>query len=303
MKALVTGASGFVGQHLCAHLRQTGDDVVACDRDGPHSFDITDREAVHDAFTRHRPDVVFHLAAFTHVGKSWQRPREVLRVNVEGTANVLDAAGASDVARILYVGSAEEYGKVDGNDGPPLAETAPLRPSTPYGASKVAASFLALQAWIGSELAVVRVRPFGHTGPGQPDQFVVPGLAHRIARAEADGGEQITVGALDPVRDIGDVRDFVVAYRLAALRGEPGEVYNVCTGTGVSIAEIADKLLARAHRPLRIAQDPVLMRPVEVPRLVGDPTKLQAATGWAPRFTLDDTLTAVLDEARQSYGP
>jgi GDP-4-dehydro-6-deoxy-D-mannose reductase len=296
MRALVTGATGFVGPHLLAHLDECGDDVVL-PGDASGAFDITNRTAVQEMFDAHRPDVVYHLAAWSDVAASWRDPSACLRVNVEGTANVLDAARACGTRRVLAVGSSEEYGKIDA-DTVRLDEDAPLRPMTPYGASKVAASFLVLQAWLGAGLETVRVRAFSHTGPGQSDRFVVPALARRIVVAEREGTNSIPIGAREPVRDLSDVRDVVRAYRLLAERGEPGEVYNVCSGTGVSIGEIADRLGARAGGRVDFAVDPALVRPVEVPRLVGDPSKLIAATGWAPQYTLDATLDAVLADAR-----
>jgi GDP-4-dehydro-6-deoxy-D-mannose reductase len=301
MKAFVTGAGGFAGPHLVAHLRACGDDVAASDRRGAGPLDILDREAVHERFARERPDVVYHLAAFTQVGESWREPQLVMRVNVEGTLNVLDAAHATGVGRVVVIGSAEEYGLVAEADLP-LTEAAPLRPTTPYGASKVAASYLALQAWLGRGLETVRVRPFNHTGPGQSPKFLISALAHRIVQAEREGRDEIVVGSLDPVRDHNDVRDIVRAYRMVAVDGEPGEVYNICSGRGVSVAEVAALLLAQADRPLRLVQDPALVRAVETPRLVGDATKLQATTGWKPEFTLRQTLGDVLEDARR-HGP
>jgi GDP-4-dehydro-6-deoxy-D-mannose reductase len=297
MKALITGGSGFVGTYLARECAQAGDEVVSIDRSGADSLDITDRAATQDALARHRPEVVYHLAALAHVGESFDDPTLVLRVNIEGTANVLDAARAAGTRRVIVVGSAEEYGRVDERDLP-LREDAPLRPSSPYGVSKIAASFLALQAHLAHGFDTVRVRAFSHTGPGQSDRFLVPALAQRIARAERDGSDEIRVGSLDPVRDLSDVRDVVRAYRLLAVKGVAGAVYNVCSGTGVSVREIAERLVAAAQRRLRITVDPALVRPVEVPRLVGDATLLRADTGWSPRYSLDETLAAVLDDAR-----
>jgi GDP-4-dehydro-6-deoxy-D-mannose reductase len=296
MKALVTGATGFVGPHLLALLRSCGDDVVT-PGDQTGSFDITDRALVHDAFDAHRPEVVYHLAAWSEVGTSWQDPTKCLRVNVEGTANVLDAARASGVQRVLVVGSSEEYGKVVPGTAR-LDEDAPLRPMTPYGASKVAASYLALQAWLGGGLETVRVRAFSHTGVGQSDRFVVPALARRIVVAEHEGAPAIPVGNREPVRDLCDVRDIVRAYRLLVEHGAAGEVYNVCRGSGVTVGEIADRLATHASRPLEFVVDDALVRPVEVPYLVGDPSKIFAATGWVPEHTLDETLDTVLADAR-----
>jgi GDP-4-dehydro-6-deoxy-D-mannose reductase len=296
MRSLVTGATGFVGPHLLAHLHECGDEVVV-PGDATGAFDITNRARVLEVLDAHRPEVVYHLAAWSDVGASWVDPTACLRVNVEGTANVLDASRACGVRRVLVIGSSEEYGKVD-DDGERLREDAPLRPITPYGVSKVAASFLALQAFVGAGLDTVRVRAFSHTGTGQSGRFVVPALARRIVDAQRAHAPTIPIGAREPVRDLSDVRDIVRAYRLVVEHGEPGEVYNVCRGAGVSIGEIADRLVARAGGRLETVVDDALVRPVDVPRLVGDPTKLVAATGWSPQHTLDDTLDAVLADAR-----
>ncbi len=270
---------------------------MSIDRSGTDALDITDRDAVHDSFERHRPEIVYHLAALSHVGESWNDPTLVLRVNVEGTANVLDAARAAAVRRVIVIGSAEEYGRVEEQDLP-LDEDSPLRPSTPYGVSKIAASFLALQAHLAYGYETIRVRAFSHTGPGQSDRFLIPALAQRIAKAEIDGSTEIRVGSLDPIRDLSDVRDVVHAYRLMATHGHSGAVYNVCSGTGISVREIAERLVAAARTPLQITVDQALVRPVEVPRLVGDASRLRTDTGWSPTYSLDDTLTAVLEDAR-----
>jgi GDP-4-dehydro-6-deoxy-D-mannose reductase len=297
MKALVTGGSGFVGGYLLAHLEAEGDDAVGLDRgDG---LDITDRSGTEAILAAHAPEVVYHLAARTHVGDSWASAQQVVETNVVGTLNVLDAARAAGARRVLVIGSAEEYGLVDAADVP-LTEDAPLRPFTPYGASKVGAAFLALQAFLGTGLETIRVRAFNHTGPRQPPRFLVPALAHRIAMTERAGGDHIAVGNLDPVREVNDVRDIVRAYRLLVIAGTPGDVYNVCGGAGVSVREVAQRLLAQATRPMELVVDPALARPADVPVLVGDPSKLVAATGWQPRHTLDDTLTDMLATARTS---
>jgi GDP-4-dehydro-6-deoxy-D-mannose reductase len=295
VKALVTGAGGFVGTALVGHLRAAGDEVVGIDHaTGP---DITDPAGVRDVIGRNGPDAVYHLAAVTHIGASWEAPVEVFRVNAEGTLNVLSACAAAGVARVLVVGSADEYGAVRPEDLP-LTEEAPLRPLTPYGASKVAADYLALQAFLGRQLPVIRVRAFNHSGAGQSERFMIPGLARRIAAAERDGRKEIPVGSLQPVRDYTDVADVVVAYRLLVERGEPGEVYNVCSGVGRSVAEVADALLALARHAIELVPDPALVRPVEVPRLVGDNRRLREATGWTPAVPFEQTLVAVLDRWR-----
>lgn len=296
MKTVVTGSSGFVGRELVAHLEAVGDEVIGLDRAG--GADVTDGAAIRDLLARHRPQAVYHLAAVSHIGRSWSAPAQVFRVNAEGTLNVLVAAREAGVERVLVVGSADEYGAVD-DDALPLGEEAPLRPVTPYGASKVAAEYLALQSFLGDGLPVVRVRSFNHTGPAQAEHFLVPALARRIAAAEREGRKEAPVGSLEPVRDFLDVADVVVAYRLLVERGSPGEVYNVCSGIGRSVAQIADALLAMARHPIELVGDPTLVRPVDIPRLVGDNTRLRTATGWSPTIPFDDTLAAILTRWRE----
>jgi GDP-4-dehydro-6-deoxy-D-mannose reductase len=295
VKAVVTGSSGFVGRELITHLEAAGDEVVGLDRAA--GADVTDGAALRELLARHRPQAVYHLAAVSHIGGSWSAPAQVFRVNAEGTLNVLVAARDAGVERVLVVGSADEYGVVPAG-APPLEEDAPLRPITPYGASKVAAEYLALQAFLGDKLPVIRVRAFNHTGPGQAENFLVPALARRIAAAERDGRKEAPVGSLEPVRDFLDVADVVAAYHLLVERGTPGEVYNVCSGVGRSVAEIADALLAMARHAIELVPDPALVRPVDVPRLVGDNTRLRTATGWSPTIPFDDTLAAILTRWR-----
>lgn len=290
----MTGAAGFVGSHLCAHLQAEGDEVVGVDRDsGP---DLLDPEGWVDLVRSSRPEAIYHLGGWSDVGASWNAPLETLRVNGEGTLNVLDAARGTG-ARVLVVSSADVYGKVS-DDDLPLREDSPFCPVTPYAASKVAADQLALQAWLGHGTETIRVRAFNHLGPGQGEQFVGPALAARIARNELDGGEVVRVGATQPRRDITDVRDVVRAYRSLVTDGQAGEAYNVCSGRALSVGELADELMSLASRPMKLEPDPELTRPVEVPVLLGDPSKLSEATGWEPSIPLSRTLADVLAEWR-----
>jgi GDP-4-dehydro-6-deoxy-D-mannose reductase len=299
MRAAVTGSSGFVGGHLVPYLRGLGDEVVTIDRGGEPPVDVTDTHRVRDLLRRARPDAVYHLAGLSHVGESWDAPEIVFRVNAEGTLSVLRACADAGVERVLVAGSADEYGVVELEDLP-ITEEASIRPITPYGASKAAADVLALQAFAGDGLGTLRVRAFNHTGPGQIPTMLVPGLAARIAAAEREGQHVIRVGSLDVVRDLTDVRDVVRAYRLLVERGTPGEAYNVCSGRSVSVRDVAEALLAMSEAPLELVVDPDLVRPVDVPRLVGSPAKLCAATGWQPQIPLDRTLRDVLTAARAS---
>jgi GDP-4-dehydro-6-deoxy-D-mannose reductase len=298
MRALVTGASGFVGRHLVAHLRDEGDDVVGVDRE-TGGVDIADDTAVAACVRDAAPEAIYHLAGWSDVGASWRAPVDTFVANANGTQHVLLAAIASGVRRVLVVSSADVYGVVT-EEELPLTEESALRPASPYAASKVAADYLGLQAWLGHGLEVVRARAFNHIGPGQGIQFVAPTIADGIARAEQGDTNEIGVGNLSARRDLTDVRDVVRAYRLLVLDGQPGEAYNVASGVDVSIRDLAERLAALATRPVQFVHDPTRTRPVDTPVLRGDSTKLRAATGWAPKIDLETTLTDVLDERRRA---
>ena len=296
MKALVTGARGFVGTHLMAHLEAAGDEAVGIDR-SIDDLDILDAPALLELFRRVRPEVVYHLAGSADVGGSWDTPGATFRANAEGTLTVLWAARETGVDRVLAVGSADVYGKVVPEDLP-LTEDSPLRPVSPYAASKVAADAVAYQAFLGFGQGVVRARPFNHLGPGQTDRFVAPALAGRVAANERSGEQVVKVGNPSPERDFTDVRDVVRAYRLMVAHGRAGEVYNVCSGTAVAVQSLAEQLIAMATVPMRLEADPDLQRPVDIPVLRGDASRLRRDTGWAPEIPLATTLQDLLDFQR-----
>jgi GDP-4-dehydro-6-deoxy-D-mannose reductase len=294
MKALITGGRGFVGLHLAAHLEAEGDEVVAIDME----VDVTDPAAVTEAVAEARPDVIYHLAALAHVGDSWADPSKVLGVNVIGTANVLAAARqVATSCRTIAVSSAEVYGIVTPSELP-LSESSEVRPASPYAASKAAAEQVALQAARGFGQEVIVARPFNHVGPGQAPVFAVPALAKRIVDAIEAGEGWLPVGTLTTRRDFTDVRDVVRAYRLLALTGTSGEVYNIASGVDVEIAQIARMLLDLAGADLELRPDESLIRPVDVPVLRGDAERITAATGWRPSIPLETTLADVLDSFR-----
>ncbi len=291
MRSLITGGRGFVGTWLAEHLNDVGDDVVRIDQE----VEITDPDALLGAVRAARPDAIYHLAALTHVGQSWDEPLRVLEVNVIGTAALLAAARECGTdPRVLVTSSAEVYGAVTDPGRLPLREVSPTAPLTPYAASKLAAEAVVAQACLGHRQHVITVRPFNHIGPGQAPSFAVAALAKRIVDAERTGAGSIPVGNLSARRDFTDVRDVVRGYRGLIESGTPGEVYNVCSGRDVSIEEIAGSLLALAEVPLALETDPELVRTVEVPVLRGDPGKLQDATGWKAEISLEQTLTDVM---------
>jgi GDP-4-dehydro-6-deoxy-D-mannose reductase len=288
VRAYITGGAGFVGQWLEAHLRACGDEVEGSE------VDVTDAGLLRDAVAGFRPDAIYHLAAITSVGDSWGVPQRTFEVNATGSLNLLEVARTLPrPPTVLLVCSAEVYGQV-GPEALPLTEDSPLRPVSPYAASKVAAEFLGLQAFLAHGLPVVRVRAFNHIGPGQSPSFVVSSLARQIVEAGVRGGGVVQVGNLSPQRDFTDVRDVVRAYRLLVERGTPGEVYNVCSGQSVAISEIADRLVRMSGADIRLEVDPARVRAVEVPVLRGDPARLVAATGWTPQFPLERTLSDTL---------
>lgn len=294
MRALVTGSLGFAGTHLCAHLRENGDEVIGVDRD---DADLTRSGAAERLLAAHRPEVVYHLAGAADVGASWRDPVGTWEANATATLYLLEAARSLDVRRVLVVSSADVYGSVR-EDELPLDETSPLSPTSPYAASKLAAEQIARQAWLGHGLETVRVRAFNHIGPGQRPDFVAPAIATAIAQNEQSGETEIPIGDLSPRRDFTDVRDVVRAYRLLMERAEPGEVYCVCSGEAIAIQELADRLVGMAERPMQLRTDPERLRPVDIPVLRGSNVRLRDATGWEPTLTIDETLADLLEESR-----
>lgn len=294
MRALVTGGRGFAGGWLKAHLEAVGDEVVP----GQDHLDVTDAAAVEAAVRESRPDAVYHLAARTHVWESWTSPAEFFRVNALGTLNVLEAVrAAAPDACVLFTSSAEVYGWVKPEELP-LSEDMPLRPVTPYAASKVAAEFVALQAHLGRHLRVMWARAFNNIGPGQDPGFLLPSLARRIVEAERTGSMTIRVGNLETRRDMTDVRDIVRAYRLLVERGESGVPYNVCSGHDFAVGDLLARMIQVSGGSFEVEVDPDLLRPVDVPVLRGDPSRIKATVGWSAEIPLDESLLDILEEAR-----
>jgi GDP-4-dehydro-6-deoxy-D-mannose reductase len=279
-----------------AHLEQSGDMPTGTDRSAD-GLDILDAPALLERFRKVAPDVVYHLAGAADVGGSFDTPQNTFRANAEGTLNVLWAAREASVDRVLTVGSADVYGKVT-PDELPLTETSELRPTSPYAASKVAAEAVAQQAFLGFAQHVVSVRPFNHLGPGQSTRFVAPALAERIARNEREGHRQLMIGNLSSRRDFTDVRDVVRAYRMLMAHGAAGEIYNVCSGTDIAVSDLAESLIALSTMHQELVPDPELQRPVDIPVLRGDSTKLRSRTGWEPHIPLQETLADLLDDMR-----
>ena len=295
MKALITGSAGFVGQHLAEHLSNEGDEVFCSDLSlgGP---DLLDAAGINDLVSKIQPDYVYHLAGQADVKASWEDPLSTFRVNAEGTLNMLLACQLFNVKKVLCVSSAEVYGSVQKSELP-ITEKHVLNPSNPYAASKSAAEILCKQ--MGSpNFEIMRARSFNHFGPGQKENFVAAALAKRMLLAEQLGQPEITVGNLKTIRDFTDVRDVVRAYRLILTRGVGGNVYNVCSGIGRKIQDLATALLSQIDSELDLKVDPKLHRPADTPVLIGDYSKLQKQTGWEPRIEFDQTIKDTIESTK-----
>jgi GDP-4-dehydro-6-deoxy-D-mannose reductase len=314
VRALVFGGTGFVGRHLVAALREDGHDVVATGRDprrGPPpapgavhaAADVLDEGSVFSAVELAQPERVFHLAGLASVARSFESEEAILRTNVLGTLHVLRAVKAiAPAARVLYIGSAQEYCRVP-RERQPIAEDAPTAPVSPYGVSRAAASLVAQRFALAEGLFVVRTRSFNHTGPGHTLEYAAPSFADQLVRARrrgARGPVEVVTGSLDVARDFSGVAGVVRAYRALLERGAPGEVYNVCSGQAVTMGE----MLARIARIVGIEAvgrlDPEKRRTAEIPYLLGDPRKLEAATGVSLAGSLDEGLAALVRDREKA---
>lgn len=336
---LITGALGFVGHHLAHKLLQSGQTVIGLGKQSPEAdfpatvglFTLTgpaqeypdaviyksdvgsmlyfpialeDATAVKRLLAQFRFQAVYHLAAQSSAALSFREPAQTISSNVLGTLHILEAMRALPAAQcpvLLAVGSCEEYGRHDLTEMP-LSEAAPLAPVSPYGVSKASQTLLCQQYVTSYGLPVVIARSFSHTGRGHDRRFAFPSFAAQIAAAEAQKGpKDLLTGDLTAVRDFLDVQDVLQAYRLLVAKGEPGEIYNVSSGRGLTIQQGLDILVAGARCPITVKQDPARSRPSDIPHLVGDNSKLRKRTGWSPQHDFNDTLLSLLDEARKEY--
>ena len=316
MRVLITGVTGFVGSHLADYLVARGDVEVF----GTHRWrsrmenighlrgritlvecDLGDPTAVRRALASVRPARVFHLASQSYVPTSWLAPSETFKTNVLCQLNLFETARELGLleTRFHIAGSSEEYGLVR-PDEIPIREDTPLRPLSPYAVSKVAQDLLAYQYWMSYRLFTVRTRGFNHTGPRRGEVFVTSNFARQIAEIEQGLREPVVrVGNLDAFRDFTDVRDMVRAYWLALEHGEPGEVYNICSGRAYRIRQVLDILLGLSPAKVEVREDPDRLRPSDVQILVGDCSRFQRVTGWAPTIPFEVTIKDILEYWRQ----
>jgi GDP-4-dehydro-6-deoxy-D-mannose reductase len=310
VRVLITGIAGFVGRHLTEYLLVNEPEVevfgllrefemaaahASLPSDRLLAGDLLDAPSLSRALAASRPDVVIHLAAFSSVASSWEAPAEMMRVNVLGTQNLLEAVRSlRPEARVVLASSADVYGVVAESELP-IKESQPFRPVSPYGVSKAAVDLLGHQYFHAHGLATVRLRTFSACGPGQSEHFVVSSLARQVAALAAGVQEpRIAAGNLDVARDFVDVRDVARAYWAAATRARAGEAYNVACGEARTIRSVLERLLAAAGASAEVVVERARLRPAEMPRLAGDASRLRDDTGWCPTIAFEDTLRDTL---------
>lgn len=315
MQLLITGITGFVGSYMAEHALAHGAQVFGSIRwrsktdniDHLRSkitlveSDLRDLSSVRALLEASSPTHVVHLAAQSFVHASWRSPAETLSTNILSQVNLLEGLRNLKMSpRFLVVGSSEEYGLVE-EDELPIKETNPLRPLSPYAVSKVGQDLMGYQYWKSYGLPIVRSRAFNHEGPRRGDVFVTSNFARQVAEIEAGLREPVIhVGDLTPRRDYSDVRDIVRGYWALIERGEPGEVYNLCSGRSWAIQQVLDLLLEQSRiKGIRVETDPARLRPSDVPVLEGDPAKIEKATGWKVEIPFERTLRDLLAYWRQ----
>ena len=309
-KALIIGGAGFVGGYLIHQLKDLDGYQVSVTK-MPHEvipgvgfdvFDlnILDREAVEKLLEQIRPDYIFHLAAQSSVYLSWKNPGLTIDVNIKGSVNVMDAVRSLDYKpRVLLIGSGEEYGHIMPGETP-ILETNMVRPGNIYAATKVCQNLIGKIYTDAYHMDLMSVRAFNHSGPNQAPMFVVADFCKQVAEIEA--GNQlpvIKVGNLSAKRDFTDVRDVVHAYSLLMKYGKAGETYNVGSGHSVEISEILNKILKLSNTEISVEVDPEKLRPVDVPIIEADTSKLCESTGWKREISLEQTLEETLNYWRK----
>jgi GDP-4-dehydro-6-deoxy-D-mannose reductase len=301
---LVTGAAGFAGSHLLDLLRSEGADLVAWHRPGTPTLEGTeswcrwmavellDSHAVSEAVADVRPSAVYHLAGAAHVAQSWKNTHETFAGNVLASQHLFAGLRRARLtSRVLVTCSAHIYAPADGE----LTEESPIKPTNPYATSKLAQETLSVRAWTIDGIPTLIARAFNHIGPRQAPTFVAASIARQIALIEAGRLPSVlTMGNLEPRRDLTDVRDTVRAYRAMMESARPGVPYNVCSGRALAIRTLIDTFLEHARVDVKIVQDQALFRPNEIMHLVGSHERLTAETGWTPTIPLDQTVEDLL---------
>lgn len=309
-KGLVIGAAGFVGNYLIEEMVKSGIEAYATKLpheklDNPKAkvfdLDIMDKDAIVSLLFEVRPDYIFHLAAQSSVGLAWKNPGLTIDVNIKGGVNVMDAIRELFYKpRVLLIGSGEEYGHIQPGETP-ICEENHLRPGNIYAATKVCQNMIGSIYSKAYDMELMMVRAFNHIGPGQAPMFVVSDFCKQVAEIEKGLREPVMrVGNLAAKRDFTDVRDVVKAYVLLVQAGKAGETYNVGSGNAQAIQEILDLIVSMSQVDIQVEVDPNKLRPVDVPIIEADITKINSLTGWKPEILLEQTIKETLDYWRAS---
>jgi GDP-4-dehydro-6-deoxy-D-mannose reductase len=305
-KALIVGAAGFVGGYLAhelqknhgmeVHATKLSRDQLALDGVTVHDLNILNKEEIIELLYRVRPDYIFHLAAQSSVSVAWNNPGLTIDINVKGSVNMLDAVRELFYKpRVLMIGSGEEYGHIREGETP-ISEENHLRPGNIYAATKACQNMISSIYTQAYDMNVMMVRAFNHIGPSQLPIFVIADFCKQVAEIEAGKKEPVMyVGNLAAKRDFTDVRDVVRAYALLIQKGIPGETYNVGSGHAYAIREILDLIISLSGREIKVEIDPNKIRPVDVPIIEADITKLHEVTGWQPDIPIRQTIQETLD--------
>ncbi|WP_339474897.1 GDP-mannose 4,6-dehydratase [Pseudomonas fluorescens] len=293
-RLFITGLSGFVGQHIQSRLALPDSSWELLSAATP--YDLTDAGSLVDLWPQ-VPDAVIHLAGQTFVPEAFRDPARTLDINLFGTLNLLQALKARGFdGTFLYVSSGDVYGQV-AECALPITELQPPCPRNPYAVSKLSAEFLSLQWGMSEQWPVLVARPFNHIGTGQKDSFVIASAARQINRIKQGlQAPQLEVGDIDVTRDFLDVGDVISAYFALLEKGQPEQVYNICSGREQSIRSLIEQLADLAEVDLQLVQDPARMRRADQRRVCGSHAKLATATGWAPDITTQQSLRAILSD-------
>ncbi len=311
MNALIVGAAGFVGNYLLQHLKETyhwhlsatklpHENILFDDAD-IYNMNILDAHQVADVLTAVKPDYIFYLAAQSSVALSWKNPELTIDINVKGCITLFDQLRALSMnPRILVIGSGEEYGHI-APEMVPVNENTVLHPGNIYAATKACQNMLGSIYAKAYNMNIIMVRAFNHIGPGQAPLFVVSDFCRQVAMIEKGQAKPVIyVGNLSAKRDFTDVRDVVRAYGLLIQTGLAGETYNIGSGCALKIDDILQHILSLSTVDITVTVDAAKLRPVDVPIIEADISKLQNCIHWQPEYSLDTTLKETLDYWRNT---
>ncbi len=311
MKSLIIGGAGFVGAYLIRHLKEDlrqevvvtkmPQEKIEAEDVAVYDLNILEKDSIVNLLQEVHPDYIFHLAAQSSVAVSWKNPQLTVDVNVKGGVNLLEALRELDYKpRVLLIGSGEEYGHILPEETP-IQEGNALRPGNIYAATKACQNMLGKIYADAYGLEVMMVRAFNHVGPNQTPIFVVADFCKQVAEIEAGKREPVMkVGNLSAKRDFADVRDVVRAYGLLIEKGKAGETYNIGSGHAVAIEKILQMIIANSNAQIQVEVDPAKLRPVDVPIIEADTSKVKAVTGWKIEIPLEQTIRETLEYWRKS---